>query len=177
VLPLPDRIATVRRVFVGLLVAALVAIVAFSNQFGRAQPTGAYRSYVPPPVLTNGCFPLPSGVELDFPHQVRTDGNEGARRVIVLQYDLIDEDEARHQLVRSFTRAGFRRLPGEELRFNRGDIGRVHATVTPLDVDDEALVRGTIELDLPATARALDDPHCRDPYVTKRFPDSFFEVD
>ncbi len=176
-LPLPDRITRVRRGLFALLIAGLVVICAFSNEFGRAQPTARYAGIAPPPVLTNGCYPLPSGLELDFPHQVRRDDDEDARRLIRLQYDLIDEDAARERLVAAFKEAGFRKLPGDELRFNSRDVGRVNATITPLDVDEDSFVRGTIELDLPAIPRAYDDPICRDPYVTKRFPDSFFEVE
>lgn len=159
------------------LVLGLVVIVAFSNEFGRARPTGAYWGSVPPPVLTNGCYPLPHGVTFDFPHQVRTDGDVDGRRRLVLQYDLIDEETARRELVRAFTREGFRRIPGEQIRLSRSDARRVTATVTPLDVPDDATVRGTIELDLPVADRASGDPHCRDPYLTKRFPDGFLEVD
>lgn len=160
-----------------VLVLGLVGIVAFSNEFGRARPTGAYWGYVPPPVLTNGCYPLPDGVTFDFPHQVRTDDEEDGRRHLVLQYDLIDEETARRQLIRAFTREGFKRIPGDQIRLSRSDAKKVLATVTPLDVPDDATVRGTIELDLPVTERASDDPQCRDPYVTKRFPDGFLEVD
>jgi hypothetical protein len=162
---------------VAALVAGLIVIVAFSNEFGRADPTGKYRSYVPPPVLTNGCYPMPEGVVLDFPHQVRRDDDVRGRRRLVLQFDLIDADTARKKLVRAFTDAGFRRVPGEGVLLERRGVGRVAADVSALDVADDSIVRGTIQLNLPATPRAFDDPFCRDPYITKRFPKGFLEVD
>ena len=174
-LPLVDRISTVRRILVGALVVGLLVIVVFSNEFGRAEPTGHYRSYVPPPVLTNGCYPFPDRVELDFPHQVRTDGDDAGRRHVLLQFDLIDAETAREKLVSAFTDGGFRQLPGEQLRFERRDTGVVNATVSALDVPDDSVVRGTITLDLPAVQRTYDDPFCRDPYITKRFPQGLLE--
>ncbi len=53
----------------------IAVIAAFSNSFGRAEPTGNYRPPLAPAALDTGCYPLPDGVEFDFPFQVRRDGD------------------------------------------------------------------------------------------------------
>lgn len=166
----------------GLLVCAV--LVALSPTFGRAQPSGAYRPPLPPDALTNGCYPLPAGVTLDFAYQVRRDGDvtlagEGRRRRLQLQYDLVDIDAAAAALTRSFVRAGFRTdhdsqqvVPpgGRRVTLSKPGIGRVSAVLTPLSpLRSDQIVRGTIVLDLPVTARASKAPVCSDPASTKRF--------
>ena len=43
--------------------------------------------------------------------------------------------------------------------------------MTPFpDVAPDAIVRGTVVLRLPMVALSNDDPECRDPATTKRFP-------
>ena len=66
-------------------------------------------------------------------------------------------------------------LPGPDavanytLAWTRGE-HRVTATVTPLpDLPADAVVRGRLVLDLPATPLSSTDPVCADPYSTKRF--------
>jgi len=166
----------------GLLVCAV--LVALSPTFGRAQPTGAYRPLLPPDALTNGCYPLPAGVSLDFDYQVRRDGNvtlagEGRRRRLELQYDLIDINAAAAALTESFVRAGFHadHVPTDptasasrRVRLAKKGVGTVNAVLTPLSpLRSGQIVRGSIVLDLPVAVRASNAPVCSDPASTKRF--------
>jgi hypothetical protein len=153
----------------GLLVLVLVAL---SPAFGRAHPTGAYRPPLPPDALTNGCYPLPDGVRLDLPYQVRSDGDAAGRRRLVLQYDLLDRDAAAGRLAADFARAGWRRTGADPARptFTK-DGSTVHAVVAALSpLTKEQIVRGTITLDLPSVAVRSSAPVCRDVTSTKRFP-------
>jgi hypothetical protein len=175
-----DSSAVVRRTATGLAVVVVLVLVALSPSFGRAEPTGNYRPDLPPDALTTGCYPLPDGLTLDFPYQVRTDGDvtvDGElRRELTVQYDLVDAPEVVQSLTASFLDAGFTAgAPGgDELVFERGDTGPVTATVIPLEgVAEDSIVRGTLVLDLPSVPLSSDDPICDDPYVTKRFPDSY----
>ncbi|MFA6298183.1 MAG: hypothetical protein WC642_03395 [Nocardioides sp.] len=179
-LGISDSSASVRRAVIGLVVVVVVVLVALSPTFGRAEPTGSYRPVLDPDALTNGCYPLPDGVTLDFPYQVRTDGDvtvDGEqRRELRVQYDVVDADEVVESLTASFRDAGFTTETdsGDELVFERADTGTVTATVAPLeDVPDDSIVRGTVVFDLPSIPVASDDPVCDDPYSTKRFPDSY----
>lgn len=172
--------AVVRRAAIGLAVVIAVALMALSPSFGRAEPTGNYRPELPPDALTNGCYPLPDGLALDFPYQVRNDEDVGVggeqRRQLTVQYDLVDAPEVVESLTASFLDAGFTTLTAtdDELAFERADTGTVTATVTPLDgITEESIVRGTVVLELPSIPVASDDPVCDDPYSTKRFPDSY----
>ncbi len=161
-----------------VLLAVVVVIAAFSNSFGRAEPEGRYRPLLQNAALDTGCYPLPDGVHFDFAHQVRNDGDvetpDGLRRHLTVQWDLIGLDELRPLLTESFTRAGFTVVSESE---DRAEVtspgsGRVSWTLTPFDVDEDVLVRGSIELDLPVVARSSDHPQCFDPFTTKRFADS-----
>lgn len=172
--------AVVRRTALGLAVVVALVLVALSPSFGRAEPTGNYRPELPPDALTNGCYPLPDGLTLDFPYQVRTDEDvtvDGEqRRHLRVQYDVVDAPEVVESLTASFLDAGFSTVTAtaDELAFERTDTGVVTATVTPLDgITEESIVRGTVVLDLPSIPVASDDPVCDDPYSTKRFPDSY----
>lgn len=139
----------------GLFVVVAVAVVAVlvSPALGRAVPSGTYRPDLPPDTIELGCYPLPRGLSLDFPYQVRSDGDVGGRRVLTLQWDEISADEVRRRLHLALARAG---LP------------RRTARVTPYD--DHAIVRGTVVLRLPVARLRNDDPACLDPTTTKRFP-------
>ncbi|KAA1421825.1 hypothetical protein F0U44_06025 [Nocardioides humilatus] len=139
----------------GLFVAVAVAVVAvlISPALGRAVPSGSYRPDLPPDTIELGCYPLPRGLTLDFPYQVRTDGDVHGQRVLTLQWDELDTAEVRHRLRVALRHAG---LP------------RSAATITPYD--DQAIVRGTITLRLPTAPLSSDAPACRDPQTTKRFP-------
>jgi hypothetical protein len=155
-----------------VVVAVLCAVLAFSNAFGRAEPSGRYRPDLPPAALETGCYPLPAGVELGFPHQVRSDGDIDGRRRLVLHYDLMGEDEARTALVAAFTEQGFRERPagGPDHVALTGPGGvRVTARLTPFDVPDDNVVRGEIVLDLPVTTLASDTATCAEESTTKRF--------
>lgn len=162
-----------------LLLGVLAVVVAFSNSFGRAEPTGAYRPELPPSALENGCYPLPAGVQLDFPHQVRTDGDVDGRRLLLLHYDLVDNETAEAKLVEAFEDRGFDQVrPRSEnvdpdaVVMRKPGIGEVSAVVRPIPgTTEDSIVRGTIELDLPVAELASDDPICLDPFSTKRFPD------
>ncbi len=160
-----------------------VVLVALSPSFGRAEPSGEYRPPLPPDALTTGCYPLPDGVELDFSYQVRTDGDVRGRRQLVIQYNLIDRDEALRAVVRSFTNAGFAvdtraaAPPGDEGAVRTFALARDEETVTgrviPMDpLTDDQIVRGTIELSLPVVARQSDDAVCFDVESTKRFSEA-----
>lgn len=164
----------------GLAVVVVLLVVALSPSFGRAEPTGNYRPDLAPAALDTGCYPLPEGLTLDFPYQVRTDGDvivDGEqRRELRLQYDLVGAEEVVESLTASFLDAGFTAVAptGDVLEFERADAGSVTATVTPLaDVPEDSIVRGTVVFDLPSVPLASDDPICDDPYATKRFPESY----
>ena len=62
-----------------LIAAVAVAVLAIviSPALGRAAPTGNYRPPLPPDTIELGCYPLPRGLTLDFPYQVRSDGDVG----------------------------------------------------------------------------------------------------
>ncbi|MDP2772928.1 MAG: hypothetical protein Q8O61_05175 [Nocardioides sp.] len=183
-----DSSVLVRRALVALAVVVGLVLVALSPSFGRAEPTGSYRPELPPDALTNGCYPLPDGLTLDFPYQVRSDGDVTVagepRRELRVQYDVVDAAEVVESLTASFLDAGFTDVadsdaepavaPAVALAFERADTGTVTATVTPLEgVPADSIVRGTVVLDLPSIPVASDDAVCDDPYSTKRFPDSY----
>lgn len=163
------RRTTLTRLALG---AGALALVVASSSFGRAVPTGNYRPPLAPDALTNGCYPLADGIELDFPYQVRRDGDvttaDGPRREVVLHWDELDVDELEAALDRSLADAGYRRTA--PLDWTKGP-HRVTATVSELPgLLEDSIVRGTVVLDLPVTPLSSDDPVCDDPYSTKRFP-------
>lgn len=142
-----------------LLAAAVLALVALSPFVGRADPTGNYRPALVPDALTNGCWPLPGDVQLDFGYQVRTDDvittGDGERRQVVLHYDEISGAQALARVQDAFAAAGL----GDD----------VQVRVTDFDQpSSDALVRGQMVLSLPPT---LPDgrAECRDPFSTKLF--------
>ncbi|GAA1971636.1 hypothetical protein GCM10009798_35700 [Nocardioides panacihumi] len=156
---------------VGVLVLAV--IVAISPSRGRASPLGIYRPPVPTETLASKCFPLPDGVRLDFPHQVRSDASVGhGRRRLVVQYDLVGAATVVARLTDALTTAGFTAVPGSVgggLRFDRGDVGPVEATVEPYQhLPGGSIVRGQVVLDLPVTPVGSASRQCADPGVTKR---------
>jgi len=165
-----------KRWVIAALCVLAVVLIALSPSFGRAVPTGEYRPPLPPDALKNGCYPLPEGVRFDFSYQVRSDGDVDGRRTLVIQYNLIDRDEAFDALVDDFSEAGFEqtgasssRGRGIGARLVKGDI-EVNAIVSAMDpLKDDQLVRGTIQLDLPVVARQSDDPVCSNVESTKRF--------
>ena len=85
-------------------------LVILSPSLGRAAPSGRYRPLLPADALDNGCYPLPPGVSIDFPYQVRTDVDLYLRplRRLVLQYDEVEAVAVRDSLIATFMRAGFR---------------------------------------------------------------------
>lgn len=161
-----------------MILVALV-LIAFSNSFGRAEPTGRYRPLLPPAALETGCYPLPPGVKLDFSFQVRADGDvetaSGPRRELEIQYNLIGEEELRAELLHTFTRAEFEVVRDEPLsgEVTRAGTGPVSWVIRPLDVADDVTVQGSIVFDLPVVERQSDSPVCDDPFATKRFPETF----
>ena len=134
-----------------------------------------------PDALQLGCYPLPDRVSLDFPYVVRRDGDvltsSGERRSLLVHWSLLDLDEVRARLLRSFVRAGFEetdRGTPSELSLSRrgpgGEITHVVARLTSLDnPSPDPIVRGILELDLPVVALSSPDPACQSPFVTKRF--------
>ncbi len=167
-----------RWVIVALWVLAGV-LVALSPTFGRAEPSGEYRPPLPPDALTNGCYPLPEGVTFDFPYQVRSDGDLGGLRILVVQYDLIDQDEAVEAVTESFLRAGFAETPlaasapgrddARRFEFAKGSISVTGSAIPLVPLKDDQLVRGTLRLALPVVERQSDAAVCSDATSTKRF--------
>ncbi len=165
-------------------IGLVIAVLLLSHRIGRAEPTGDYRPEVPPDALATGCFPLPGGATLDFGYQIRHDGDvevDGElRRRLVGQYDEIDEPEALEAIVADFVEAGFlasqRPAPYDAVLRKPGDDGTdvVRVTVEQLPgIEEETLVRGTFELDLPVAEAAPDAPAvCSDPRATKRWDDA-----
>ncbi|WP_147381420.1 hypothetical protein [Nocardioides immobilis] len=162
-------------------IAVVLAVLLLSHRFGRADPTGDYRPVLVPDGLALGCYPLPGGVTFDFGYQLRRDGDvevDGEkRRVLFAQYDEMDEDEALAAIVDDFAEAGFvaseRPAPPYDAVLRRPGDARadvVRAVVEPLPgVEDDTIVRGTFELDLPVAELASDAPDCDDPSSTKRW--------
>ncbi|MFS3129742.1 hypothetical protein ACLM5J_15180 [Nocardioides sp. Bht2] len=170
--PIPRLI---RRGAVALVILAVVLIIAFSNSFGRAEPTGNYRPPLPPVTLDTGCYPLPDGVHFDFSYQTRRDGDvetdRGIRRVLRIQWNLVDVEQARRNVLAAFTDAGFTVVSDEprSATVTRADVGEVSWRLSPLDVSPDTIVQGWVVFDLPAIARQSDAEECGWPSVTKRF--------
>jgi hypothetical protein len=165
-----------RRIIVAVLIAVAALTVAFSNQFGRAEPTGAYRHVLPPRTLDLPCFPLPGHARLNFGAVVRADGDvtrDGvARRRMVLHYLDLDAPAVRAELVEAFGAVGFTATPSSEARrvtMTRPNGERLTFEIAPFDVPAETVVKGEVTLDLPDQALASHDPWCADPHATKRF--------
>lgn len=162
-------------------IGLVIAVLLLSHRIGRADPTGDYRPDVPPDALATGCFPLPGGATLDFGYQVRRDGDvevDGElRRRLVGQYDEIDEPEALEAIVADFVEAGFtasqRPAPYHAVLRRPGEDGTdvVRAMVEQLPgIEEETIVRGTFELDLPVVELPADPPEvCARQEATKRF--------
>ena len=150
------------------LAAVLVALVLLlvSPHLGRAEPTGNYRPPLPADALASGCYPLPAGMTVDFPYQVRSDGDVdgpgGPHRRLVLQYDEIDRVTALDRITAALVRAG---LPATD------------ATVTAYPrIPSDSIVRGRIVLRLPSVAEQThvpDPAQCANPFSTKRFPSTW----
>jgi hypothetical protein len=142
---------------------AFVVLVLVSPHVGRAQPAGNYRPPLPADALASGCYPLPAGMTIDFPYQVRSDGDVegpgGRYRRLVLQYDEIDRATAEQRITAALRRVG---LPAS------------NATVSAYQrIPSDAIVRGEIVLRLPVVAQHTDVPdpaQCANPFSTKRFP-------
>lgn len=173
-IPLPP-LRLIRRGAVIVAILAAVLIVAFSNSFGRAEPTGNYRPPLLPAALDTGCYPLPDGVDFDFSFQVRRDGDRqtdaGIRRELRIQWNLVGLEQARKDVLAAFTDAGFTVVRDEEraATVRRADVGEVSWRLSPLDVSEESIVQGWVVFDLPAVARQSDAEECGWPSVTKRF--------
>ncbi|CAN5187625.1 hypothetical protein BH09ACT12_BH09ACT12_01500 [soil metagenome] len=142
-----------------MLILLAVGLVLLSPAFGRAEPTGAYRPELPPDALTDGCWPLPGDVRLDFGYQVRSDDlvatHDGSRRMLVLHYDEVSGVEAEARV-----RAAFRDAGVDGVQVVAGDF---------TDTAPDAVVRGQMLLDLPPS-KPEGGSTCRAPFSTKRFP-------
>lgn len=162
-------------------IGIILAVLLLSHRFGRAEPTGSYRPELAPDALEIGCFPLPGGAALDFVYQIRRDGDREIggemRRLLVGQYDEIDEPEALDAIVADFVEAGFvasgRPSPYDAV-LRKPSAGRVDVVRVSVEqfsgIEEDTLVRGTFELDLPAVELSADAPAvCSDPKATKRF--------
>lgn len=167
------------RISGGLIIVLAVLAGAFSNELGRAEPTGRYRPELPPRTLDLPCFPLPEGARLDdLEAVVRWDGDvtiDGVpRRRMVLHFLDTDLAGARETIVAAFIAAGFTEVPvGQRpdhatLTDHSGDY--VVVELRAFDVPAETVVKGEATLDLPVQQLASDDPWCANWYATKRFP-------
>jgi len=115
--------------------AVLLALVLVSPHVGRAEPTGNYRPPLPAAALSTGCYPLPAGLSLDFPYQVRTDGDVGPRRRLVVQYDEVDRATVVRRLDAALARAG---LPADSATVTAAHPGAVKAWSSNSAVVDTA---------------------------------------
>ncbi len=162
-------------------IGIILAVLLLSHRFGRAEPTGSYRPEMAPDALENGCFPLPGGATLDFTYQIRRDGDREIggemRRLLVGQYDEIDEPEALDAIVADLVEVGFVETgptaTHDAVLRRTGpdgtDVVRVSVSQLP-DIEEDSLVRGTFELELPVAAAPADAPEvCNDPGSTKRY--------
>lgn len=165
-------------------IVVILVVLLLSHRFGRADPTQDYRPDIPADALETGCFPLPAGATLDFAYQIRRDGDvevDGeTRRILFGQYDEIDEAEALDAIVADFMEVGFvasRRPAPYDAVLRQPGAGReevVRVTVEQLaGIEEDTLVRGTFELDLPVVELRPDAPEvCSDPKATKRWDES-----
>lgn len=178
-MPSPAVAPRLRRagVVVGILVA--LAVLLLSHSFGRAVPTNNYRPLITTDAIESGCYPLPGNAQLDLAYQVRWDGDvetdDGPRRELRGQYDLVGRDEAMERLVASFAAVGFteleRRDDGDTLTVELADAAdtiRLSASDLP-GTGPDMLVRGEFRMDLPVVTAASDEPVCSDPKSTKRW--------
>ncbi|MGZ4451494.1 MAG: hypothetical protein ACXVD1_01145 [Nocardioides sp.] len=146
--------------------SVVLAALLVSPHVGRAVPSGNYRPILPTDAIVGACFPLPEGLTLDFPYQVRSDGDVGRgaarHRRLVVQYDEIDAATARQRIGAALARAG---------------LSPDAATVTAYPrIPSDSLVRGELVLRLPVVHRqraAELRGDCLDPFSTKRFPRSW----
>ncbi|KAA1428333.1 hypothetical protein [Nocardioides antri] len=165
-------------------IVVVLVVLLLSHRFGRAEPTADYRPSLPEDALATGCFPLPGDVRFRFPYQVRRDGDvevDGEmRRRLLGQYDEIDEAEALEAIVADFAEAGFvasqRPAPPYDAVLrppdgSRDEVVRVMVEQLP-GIEEDTLVRGTFELDLPVVEAQSEAEVCSDPRVTKRWEDS-----
>ncbi len=168
-------------VALGVVVVVLAAMVA-GGRLDDAPTDGRYRPALPPSPFGTICDPLPDGVVLDLPVQLRTDRwrstPDGTVRRLTLHWDLADEAVAEQEVALALRAARFVPVapaegadPAVERWYDRPDYGRVGVSVTPFDVDASSVVRGEIEIDLPPGS--LDETTasaCTDYVQTKRFP-------
>lgn len=149
----------------------LVVLVGISGLTGRSHPAGSFRAPLAADGLRAGCYPLPDGIELDFPHQLRRDAGSDGRRELVVQYDLLTEAEVTRRLEATLRSARFEPAdgPGPPTTWTRGDT-RIGVRISAFEVPSDSVVRGQITFDLPDAARGSSSPVCADPASTKRFP-------
>lgn len=152
------RPRSARRAVAALGAALLLLLIVLSPTFGRADPTGSYRPELSPDARTNGCWPLPGGVRLDFGYQVRSDElvatTTGQRRQLVLHYDQVSGEEAIDSVESGFAAAGV-----ADVQVIADDF---------VGTAPDAVVRGQMVLDLPPS-RPEGRPECRAPFSTKKF--------
>jgi hypothetical protein len=159
-----------------MLAAALLClgVVASSPFFGRAHPEGVFRPPAPAIQLTGRCSPLPDGVQLDFPHQVRSDvartRGRAMRRVVRVQFDLIGADEVESQVAADLVAAGFREETapedshGQYRYFRRDGYGVIGMAVEALWAGhDDAIVRGVMKFKLPRSTVRRQPHGCPSP--------------
>ncbi len=134
-------------------------LVVLSPLFGRADVGGSYRPLLPADGLTNGCYPLPGDVRLDFPYVLRRDSQivaaEGLRREVVLHFDRIDAAEAIARTEETFRAAGVLDQVDIRARDFEGN-------------DDDAVIRGEMLLRLPVTSVRPTGVDCLNLWSTKR---------
>ena len=142
------RVAACVAVVLGLLVSAAVT--------DRAEPRGMNRAPLPRDPIAGSCWPLPTERHLGFAYQVRGDdrtrdaGGE-RRRVLTIQYDEVDADDVRADVDDLLASAGFTQTSaGEHVKPGWGTV-RFEVSQLP-GISEDSIVRGALELDLPAAA-------------------------
>lgn len=156
---------------VAVLVATLVMVVAAAST-PRAEVVGVNRPPLERPALAGVCWPLPGVERFAFAFQTRADVfelvgvDEKRRRLLTLQFDLVDGSAAAAEVDERLDEAGFRAAAPPSWAepstagwawFERADFGLVGRRVEDLrGVPADGVVRGTLLLDLPSSSYRED---------------------
>lgn len=169
-------------VVVPVLGIVLVVLMLIGGRLDRAPVDPVYRPALAAAPFGTVCDPLPPGVRLDLPVQLRADRmltlpDESVVRRLDLHFDLVDADAAEEAVVSALVDAGFGETtetspdPDAARQFDRADYGTVALGVRAFDVPDDSIVRGAIALDLPPDSLTpVQVASCTDQQQTKRFP-------
>jgi hypothetical protein len=146
-----------------LVVVLVVVLVVAAAVTRRAEPEGTNRPVLPPDPLAGSCWPLPTERHFGFAYQVRADDRtvrDGERRrVLTVQYDQVDAEDVRADIADLLASAGF--VPASPGEFTEPGYGTVRFEVSRLPgLTEDSIVRGTLELDLPAAAARAEAREC-----------------